>query len=341
VTRPVTGRRLRAAVLGAGHWHAHYTYEALAASNEVALVAVADPNGALVQRIARDFNCAGYADHVTLLDRERVDVAFVYGRPCDMHDLGGAVIERGIPFAIEKPGGVNSHEVADLRDRAARRGLFANVAFTFRMSAWMDRVRSAMQQPGNAFRYGSFRLISGPPDRYLRDDVAWNLDRRLAGGGSTMNLAVHFVDLFGYLVGGPVVLKAVTLEPNVHGVAVEDHSFLMLAARSGDATCVIETGYTLPAYRRLELNCVVRTSGEYFLATNGLLSVTRNGEETLEKMRTTNADYYPDFAIDTVRRVRDGIPPLADLGDMLETIRVVEDAYRAAGLDPVRSAIDR
>jgi predicted dehydrogenase len=341
VTPPAAGRTLRAAVLGAGHWHAHYTYEALASSREVALVAVADSNGAVAQRIAREFNCTGYADHVKLLDTEAVDVAFVFGRPCDMHGLAAAVIERGVPFAIEKPAGLNSREVADLRDRAASRGLFASVPFTFRMSAWMDRVRSALGQPGNVVRYGYFRLIAGPPDRYLRDDVAWNLDRRLAGGGCSMNLSVHFVDLFRSLIGGPVVLKAVTLEPNVHGVAVEDHSFMMLAARSGDATCVVETGYTLPAYRRLELNCVVRTSSEYFLATNGLLSVTRNGEETLEKMRTTNADYYPDFAVDTVRRVRDGAPPLADLSDMLETIRVVEDAYRAVGLEPVPGVVGR
>jgi predicted dehydrogenase len=333
------GRTLRAAVLGVGHWHAHYTYEALALSDEVELVAVADSNGTVAARVAGEFHCTGYSDHVKLLDTEGVDVAFVYGRPCDMHELAAKVIERDVPFAIEKPAGLNSHEVADLRDRAAKQGLFANVAFTYRMSAWMDRVRRALQQPGNAVKYGYFRLISGPPDRYLRDDVAWNLDRRLAGGGCSMNLSVHFIDLFRHLIGGPVVLKAVTLEPNVHGVPVEDHSFLMLTARSGNATCVVETGYTLPAYKRLELNCVVRTGHEYFLVTNGLLSVTRDGEETLEKMRTTNADYYPDFAIDTVRRIRDGAPPLADLSDMLETIQIVEEAYVASGFEPVPSLV--
>ena len=50
----------------------------------------------------------------------------------------------------------------------------------------------------------SFRFIVGAPDRYEAAGAGWALDPAFSGGGSTINVATHFIDLFRLLTGKEV-----------------------------------------------------------------------------------------------------------------------------------------
>ena len=47
-------------------------------------------------------------------------------------------------------------------------------------------------------------------------------------------------------------------------------------------------------------------------------------------MTLTNVFFYPEFVRDTLRRVRDGRPPIANLDDMAAAMDLVQAAYAAA-----------
>jgi hypothetical protein len=49
-------------------------------------------------------------------------------------------------------------------------------------------------------------------------------------------------------------------------------------------------------------------------------------------MPMTNSSFYPTFVEDTLRRVANGQPPIADLSDMAEAMDLVEAAYAASPL---------
>src|SRR5690606_13497992 len=104
---------------------------------------------------------------------------------CDMAAEAEYLIEAGIPFAMEKPCGVNVAEVERIEKLARDRGIFAAVPFTYRTSPFHDLIKRF--SPGKELVYGTFRQIPGPVQRYRDFGVEWNLDHKLAGGGCTLN----------------------------------------------------------------------------------------------------------------------------------------------------------
>ena len=49
-------------------------------------------------------------------------------------------------------------------------------------------------------------------------------------------------------------------------------------------------------------------------------------------MKLTNTFFYPEFTQDTLRRVRDGRPPIADLADNAAAVALIEAAYAMSPL---------
>src|SRR5689334_10844531 len=109
---------MRVALLEASHWHTHLYLDALQRSS-VEIVGVSDREmveGAV--QIARRFGCPLYSSYLELLERTPLDFAFAFGRHVEMPAIGHALIDRGIPFVMEKPCGTSAAAVAGLRTRA-------------------------------------------------------------------------------------------------------------------------------------------------------------------------------------------------------------------------------
>ncbi|MGF6509431.1 Gfo/Idh/MocA family oxidoreductase [Paraburkholderia sp. 32] len=101
---------MKVALLEASHWHVPLYLDALEAPG-IQVVAVSDAEQVKGQAIAARFRSTLYSSAYELLEREDVDFAFVFGRHSEMPTLAEAVIERKIPFALEKPCGVNMSQV--------------------------------------------------------------------------------------------------------------------------------------------------------------------------------------------------------------------------------------
>ena len=110
--------------------------------------------------------------------------------------LAEALIARKIPFALEKPCGVNMSQVTRLRKLAEEANVYCAIPFIFRMSDLLAALEDAEGRIPSDFNYMSFRFIVGAPDRYEAAGAGWALDPVFSGGGSTINVATHFIDLF-------------------------------------------------------------------------------------------------------------------------------------------------
>jgi hypothetical protein len=60
--------------------------------------------------------------------------------------------------------------------------------------------------------------------------------------------------------------------------------------------------------------------------------VTNDRQRTTRAMKLTNAFFYTEFTQDTLRRVRDGRPPIADLADDAAAVTLIEAAYAMSPL---------
>jgi predicted dehydrogenase len=322
----------KVAVIESTHWHAPLYYGALEEREDVQVVGVSDSTGLTGKEVARRFGCRAYDSTVEMLDHERPDFAFVFGRHIDMPALADALIERRIPFAIEKPCGLRTADVRAIRHRAEATGLYVAVPFIFRLSDTL----AVLGQAGGALEQASFRFIAGPPQRYLTANVPWMLDPSLAGGGPFLNLGVHFIDLFAHLAGDPIVSVSAAGSSRMNDLPIEDVlSVRLLTAQGRLAT--IECGYLFPSdtvvQRDFEFAC--RLERSYCMSReDGILVRRWQGDGSIAAQchpaRFETDVYYPEF----VRRVLDesaaGDAPIAGLADAERALAVVEAAYASA-----------
>jgi len=252
----------------------------------------------------------------------------------DMPALADFLIEAGIPFAIEKPVGVDEAEVARLAAKAGDH--FVAVPFVFRYSGFFKTLSEIAAT--ETVHYAGFRFIAGPPSRYIQAGCEWMLNPARSGGGSGINLGVHFLDMCRLLWqdAPPQVASALTSN-SAAGTAVEDHS--LIALRSGARTCLIETGYLYPApVGVFDMHFSVRTDSHYIVASRPdeiEISDIRGNRRTVAAT-TTNMPHYPTFVSDTLARLRAGERPVAGLADMRAVMHLVDQAYRLSG--PLRSS---
>ncbi len=325
---------MRLAFIGVSHWHAPMYYRPAARLAGVQIVAVSDPDPTIVSRAGRELEAKTFVDYRQLIAETRPDFVFAFGRHCDMPGIAATLIDEGIPFLLEKPGGLSHPDVSAIRDRAKAKGVYAGTGFNFRVSDLYKKIRAVIGD--DPVTHASFRYIAGGPYRYRESDCAWMLDPKLSGGGSTINLSIHFMDMFRTFTGCRPTEVASLMGDFTWNLPIEDYSSVIL--RAPHCVCTIETGYTFPARSGVfDMRFSIRTSRHYMIArSDDCLEVHRTSDAHVETFSTpvSNAFWYPVFVTESIDRFAKGLPPVADLDALVDAMMVVDAAYvssRAAG----------
>jgi predicted dehydrogenase len=239
------------------------------------------------------------------------------------------LLDRGLPFAIEKPAGLNADDVRGLAQLAESRNCFASVPLILGYSDLLGGLRQ-FASGGDAWRHLSFRFIAGPIERYLDSSCSWMLQRSHAGGGCAINLAVHFIDLFRRLTGSEVISVSARMIVDPDVADVELYAHLSLENEAGQL-CAIETGYSFPrdADRQREFSFSLASITHYLEGRDNVLRATpRDGTPTRNIDLDFETDqFYGTFVERTLGDVRSGRRPLAGLDDMTSIMAVIDGAY--------------
>ncbi|MPZ47311.1 MAG: hypothetical protein GEV05_28900 [Betaproteobacteria bacterium] len=325
---------MRIVLIGVSHWHTPFYSEPVLDMTDAAIVGVSDPDTARATPLAARAGCPVFADYREMCARLRPDFAFALGRHCDMADEARFLIDSRIPFAIEKPCALNAMQTQDIARRAAGAGVFAAVPLVMRYCPLIATIREIAA--GEQIQYLTFKFVGGMVDRYRQQQVQWVTDRAISGGGALLNLGIHHVDLCRLLLGNAeLTLTGAMVSNRAAGLTIEDHAVMLM--RSGGASCMVETGYLYPAPNSVyDMHYSIRTEKHYFAARDNstLEIVTDDRQRSTRAMKLTNVFFYPEFVRDTLRRVRDGLPPIADLSDNAAAVTLIEAAY---AMSPLRS----
>jgi predicted dehydrogenase len=321
--------RPRVLVAGVSHWHTPLYLDAL--RRNFALVGMTDPQPERVQALATALDVPTGSDTMTLVDAVRPDLVVVLGRHDTMATVAEDLIDRRIPFLIEKPGGVGLRQVERLRGRARAAGVPVVVPFVHRWGP----LASSLARVGRPQRFSASYLV-GPPSRYVETGNDWMLDSAAAGGGALTNLGVHFVDLFLQLTGSPIDEVRGLTSSAMHGFPVEDHATILVRTRDG-AIGSIEVGYGFPSSPAKRSARFSASSPDGFVAIDGdgRATVTHPDGSTETDVLDIDSDpLFGAFVDRMAASLPSGFAGLPGLDDLVSSMTVIARAYAdAAGVD--------
>lgn len=180
---------LKAAVLGLGH-EGHLLLEALRATDDFQITAVADLDPQRVERVARDFRCEPFTDYRQLIVQNQLDCLFVAAdiHVCDDH-LKTAFKKHFHVLKLAPPARDFEEVLEYVRLAEAQDAQFAiaNPA-RFRSSYQQARALLAEGQIGPVSLVTAYGHISNA------DRPAWYSDPKLAGGGVLLHDCHQIID---------------------------------------------------------------------------------------------------------------------------------------------------
>jgi predicted dehydrogenase len=328
---------LRIGIVGCGAVTERYHLPAVAASKDVELVALADPQLARAAELGRHYGAEiATADHLDLVGI--VDAAIV-AVPNHLHAPTACALARaGVHLLVEKPLARTTAECDDIRDAAHETGVVIAVGHDFRHFP-VARTAGAIISHGLLGNVESVELKQGAGGRWPYAST-YVYSREEAGGGVLIDFGVHMLDLLSWWLGD---LSVETYRDDDAG-GVETECAVQLRTESGAPVSV-----ELTRLRPMRDTVVVRATEavlEIGIFEPAVLRLTPAGDAgTLSgdvpdpefetaPLRTVFARQLEDF----VRAVRTESDPFVPLAAGRRAVELVERCY--AVREPLRRPWD-
>jgi predicted dehydrogenase len=326
---------LSAALLGAGMISLYHLRAWRAAGVPVA--AVCDPDRARAEERAREFGIDRiYTDAADLFEDGGFELADI-AASVEAHDpLTRLAADHGVHVMLQKPMTRSVAEAEALVDYVGERVRFmVHENYRFRphymtVRRWIDEGRIGRPRHAAITVRGSGLCPrpDGEPFLVERQPYLRQFDRNLV-----FETMIHHLDVLRLLVG-PLQVVAARLNRLAEGLPGEDTASILLAGSAGlIATadgCICAPGYPQMHGDRLE---VVGTEGTVVMDYNRIFLVG-DEENAVEVDLLGRYQECFDHAVgDFIAGVRDGTPFETDRLDNLETLRLMESVYAAAGVE--------
>jgi predicted dehydrogenase len=232
-----------------------------------------------------------------------------------------AFLDAGQHVMVEKPMAMDVAE-ADAMVAAADRSsacLMVAHCWRFHPDVLALRGRIAAGELGEVVKTRSYGVHAkwGPS--------GWFVDPALAGGGALADMGVHAIDTARFLLGGPEPVRVcAAVGTRYSDIAVDDDAVLLISWSNG-TNSVVESGWWQPHLGGLEAETEVYGTGGYARIFGFTEPPTPDYEHCPQSMYTAQMAEF-------VAALHEGRPPLPGGADGRVVMRVVEDAYRSAGV---------
>ncbi|MEZ4664605.1 MAG: Gfo/Idh/MocA family oxidoreductase [Caldilineaceae bacterium] len=238
--------KLRIGVLGMTHDHVWGNLRDLAASPLAELVAAADINSELLEKVQADFGCPQVFDYYEeMLDEVALDAVYIFGDNATGSELAIRAAERGLHILLEKPMASNLNGAVRMLSAVRKAGVELLVNWPF---AWWPQLQKAMQmaQAGEIGQLFSVKYRSahaGPKELgctpYFYD---WLYDAELNGAGALMDYCCYGAALARYLLGMPSRVTGVVGQLQKDYTTVDDNAVIVM--QSAHSIAISEASWT-------------------------------------------------------------------------------------------------
>ena len=326
---------LRIGTLGSSRISEPALIEPAASVPEVTVAAVATRDKARADAFAlRHGIPKAYGSYEDLLADPDID-AIYNPLPNSLHGPWTLrAIAAGKHVLCEKPFASNAEEAAQVADAAAGSGLVVMEAMHYRYHPLTRRLSELVAELGPVRHlqcWTSF-VIADP------DDIRYDFD---LGGGALMDGGCYAIDCLRLLGASerqsePSVTGALAdpVAPDPGGAAA-DRSMAVRLAFPGGATGWFESSFTMDGEFRADVHAICQDGQvrmeNFIFGHKGRLVATRNGSVVADEQGGGDSTYVGQLRAFAAAILK-GDPVPTSAAHAVVTMRVIDDAYRAAGL---------
>lgn len=281
-------KQVRLGIIGIGNMGTAHARNILEGKcPEIALAAVTDMSEAR-RAWAKDNLPAEVAVFDTvedMLDSGRIDAALI-ASPHYLHPVHAtACFARHIHALVEKPAAVSAARARAMNEAAQKSG----VVFGIMLNQRANRVYQTMRQVVKSGELGAIRRTNWVATNWYRpqayfDSGAWRGTWSGEGGGVLLNQCPHNLDLWQWICGMPVRLRAQLGFGKWHDIEVEDDATVVATYENGATGVFVASTGDMPGSDRFEITL----DGGKLVAENGQLTLWRLSQtlQTFEKENT-------------------------------------------------------
>ena len=193
--------KLKIAIIGFGRMGITH-FSIINSHPSVEIVAVVDTSSTITGLLKKYTNTKSYDDFVKLFENETLDAVIICTPPKLHYPIAMLAAESNVHVFLEKPCTLNEEKASDLSNVFDNKKLVNQVGYVNRFNDIFIEVKRLI----NKCSIGD--LISFKSEMYsgtiLKSDSgsSWR-DSRESGGGATIDMAAHAIDLVNYLIGKP------------------------------------------------------------------------------------------------------------------------------------------
>ena len=347
-------KKIKTAIIGLRHLHPRSYMAHFDAMDGIKVVAVAENNELLRHQFAEDFKLKAYQNWKDLFEQEAIDLAAIFLPHIDCPEAALFAIEKGIHVLIEKPMTIDSGSAEKIVQAAKDKNVMVTTPYVWRYHPVARDIKKLIDEGVLGQIIGcEGRCAAGRLNRYIEGHAEWMLDAQKSGGGPMYNLGVHWIDLFCWLLGKPIISafgKNVKVNQEYN---IEDNSFAILTFQNG-TILNLDISYTVPEsfpYGR-DLYIGIRgtkgviqwapafegESDELFICSDHDSFKAAPRQRRFYEIQPTkgySGAMGLEYLMDVVTAIRENNPAPISGAEGVQVLRVVEAIYKSAELGKV------
>jgi predicted dehydrogenase len=273
-------------------------------------------------------NAKAYSDIEHMLDSQKLDAVYVCVPPTAHGEIEYRLIERNIPFFVEKPLAIDAELPEHIAKQVELNKLITCVGYNFRYAESTARAREMLKDRtvGMAIGYWMSKL---PALKWWRNQDG--------SGGQFIEQTTHIVDLLRYLLGEAKEVYGRYAQRYLHeveeGFTIDDVGSVTVTFESG-AIASINNTCLLPVKHQVGVN-VYTNIGVLELAPERLTDVSEKGVTVYENTKNAFVTEHEVFL--NAVRTKDPTGILSTYCDALLTQKLTAAALKSAKTgEPVR-----
>jgi predicted dehydrogenase len=317
---------LRVGVIGCGRIaQEHLTaYKKLA---DVELAGVADVVDRQAAIVAEQFSCKPYADYRRMLESESIDAVSICTPPVTHAEVMLDAVRRGVHVLCEKPLTTQLSDAKRVLSAVQGTDLILMMASKFRFVSDVLKSKAIIE----AGILGKVVFFENAFCSHVDMRNRWNSKKAIAGGGVLFDNATHSVDIVRFLIG-PIARVQTQHGIQIQDLEVEDTSRLCFQSDTG----VLGT---------IDVSWSLNKGGDTYISVVGSDGTLTIGWHKSQYRLHDKPDWvvfgdgyskqeaFLNQAKHFVRCIRRDETPLLTPADGLESVRVIEAAYRSSAIN--------